>query len=250
MKEKILELRRLGYSYKKIEKELNCSRSTISYHCINYKLNKPVERYDKLSDDNIKNILEDRKTMTMVDISKKYSIGISTIKKYSKGKGPFFHSKKGTNNTKNKGNNICIICGKESQYRSNKKLCSNQCNSIYQHRIAYLAFLNNNENYSRGNYTPKCFKDFFLEEQGNKCAICGVKPIWNNRKIIFVLDHIDGDASNNKRENLRLICPNCDSQTDTFKSKTKVSKRRNYMRTSIENKIKKEIIDNGGKLAG
>jgi len=52
-------------------------------------------------------------------------------------------------------------------------------------------------------------------------------------KLVFVLDHIDGDASNNKRENLRLICPNCDSQTDTFKSKNKFSTRRNYWKEKI-----------------
>lgn len=61
---------------------------------------------------------------------------------------------------------------------------------------------------------------------------------------MFVLDHIDGDCSNNKRENLRLICPNCDSQTSTFKLKTKNSKRRNYIRENIIKKF------NGGNLAG
>lgn len=35
--------------------------------------------------------------------------------------------------------------------------------------------------------------------------------------------HIDGDASNNFRDNLRLVCPNCDSQLDTYKSRNKNS---------------------------
>ena len=50
-----------------------------------------------------------------------------------------------------------------------------------------------------------------------------------SHKIInvqFVLDHIDGDASNNWKTNLRLICPNCDSQLDTYKSKNKNSARK------------------------
>jgi len=38
-----------------------------------------------------------------------------------------------------------------------------------------------------------------------------MKAEWNGKELHFILDHIDGDASNNHKENLRLICPNCDS---------------------------------------
>lgn len=68
-------------------------------------------------------------------------------------------------------------------------------------------------------------RTYILNEQNCKCAICGMKNIWNDKNINFILDHIDGDAANNKRENLRLICPNCDSQLDTYKSKNKNSAR-------------------------
>ena len=80
----------------------------------------------------------------------------------------------------------------------------------------------------RANYQPKNFKDDILEEQGGVCAICGMKPEWNGKELIFILDHIDGHASNNKRDNLRCICPNCDSQLDTYKSKNKFGDRYYY----------------------
>ena len=72
------------------------------------------------------------------------------------------------------------------------------------------------------------YKKYFLEEQEHKCAICGCTDNWNGKSLMFVLDHIDGNSDNNNRDNLRLVCPNCDSQLDTFKSKNKNSARRKY----------------------
>lgn len=58
----------------------------------------------------------------------------------------------------------------------------------------------------------------------NECAACELPPVWNGRKLTLQLDHIDGDRTNNERSNLRLLCPNCHSQTDTF-SKGKFRKK-------------------------
>ena len=68
-------------------------------------------------------------------------------------------------------------------------------------------------------------RDYILQDQNCQCAICGIENNWNGKTLNFVLDHINGDASNSSRENLRLICPNCDSQLETFKSKNKNSAR-------------------------
>ena len=141
----------------------------------------------------------------------------------------------------------CIICGNiiNSKYTSTKT-CSPKCYSILMNNIAaekhkesYIYYLNHEDEFCRPNYIPKQFKPEFIEEQGGVCAICGCKPEWNGKPLVFVLDHIDGDASNNKRENLRCVCPNCDSQLDTFKSKNKNSTRRNYWREKIIREMQK-----------
>jgi len=125
-----------------------------------------------------------------------------------------------------KPNNTCLNCGKDIKY--SKKFCNNKCQSEYKHKKAYEDFLNHPEKYNRANYQPKPFKEDILKEQGGVCAICGCKPEWNGKPLIFVLDHIDGHASNNRRDNLRLICPNCDTQLPTFKSKNKNGDRYYY----------------------
>jgi len=43
--------------------------------------------------------------------------------------------------------------------------------------------------------------------------------MWMKKQIPLEIDHIDGHCTNNERSNLRLICPNCHAQTDTYKGK-------------------------------
>jgi len=50
----------------------------------------------------------------------------------------------------------------------------------------------------------------------NKCAICNLGTIWNNKPIVLQLDHINGYHYDNTIPNLRILCPNCHSQTSTF----------------------------------
>lgn len=51
-----------------------------------------------------------------------------------------------------------------------------------------------------------------------QCEMCGIKE-WLGKSISFELDHINGDRTNHNLSNLRIVCPNCHSQTHTYRGK-------------------------------
>lgn len=66
--------------------------------------------------------------------------------------------------------------------------------------------------YEKGEYSPYV------------CAICGQEPFWNGAPLSLTLDHINGDNHDDRLENLRWICPNCDRQLPTFAGKNVTSR--------------------------
>lgn len=136
-----------------------------------------------------------------------------------------------------KSSDKCIICG--------KSLCDGHATEYcQQHYIEYTRkakiqhWLDTGDIGMSVNTTIRgIFRDYILQEQNNCCAICGIPNIWHGKQLNFILDHIDGDAANSERSNLRLICPNCDSQLDTYKSKNKNSarfKRKEFLKDTRE----------------
>jgi hypothetical protein len=167
-------------------------------------------------------------------IGRMFGVSGSAIKKAALRLGLILPRKRkiNPNETFNKGivrNEVkrCVECSTEYVQYSQKRseCCSTTCFNIHQHKLRYQSFLDGGPSVMRVNYNLAKFKPDILSEQDNKCAICNCKPYHNGQSLVFILDHIDGDAANNKRDNLRLVCPNCDSQLPTYKSKNKISSR-------------------------
>ena len=70
-------------------------------------------------------------------------------------------------------------------------------------------------------YKSQDLKKRLIEEGYKKdvCEMCGQLPEWNGKTLVLQLDHINGDHYDNRLENLRIVCPNCHTQTDTFSSR-------------------------------
>lgn len=177
------------------------------------------------------------------EIGRRYGCSGANIKKVAKNLGIELPQRRkiNSNETFNKGINkkyYCLNCGKELHQKasSTHKFCNNDCQHEYQHKQKYELLLNGDSSIMRANYSPRIFKDDIIKEQNGVCAICGCKPEHNNKPLVFIIDHIDGNAANNKRDNLRCICPNCDSQLDTYKSKNKNGARSYYRYHKYENK--------------
>jgi hypothetical protein len=76
-----------------------------------------------------------------------------------------------------------------------------------------------NSTYSRGALKRRLIANGMLK---NECAICGMLPEWRGQPLVLRLDHKNGVYNDARRKNLRLLCPNCDSQTPTFAGRNKV----------------------------
>ncbi|RRR80332.1 HNH endonuclease signature motif containing protein [Streptomyces sp. RP5T] len=53
------------------------------------------------------------------------------------------------------------------------------------------------------------------------CEMCGIEGVWLGEPLPLEVDHIDGNWRNNRVENLRLLCPNCHSTTDSYRGRGK-----------------------------
>lgn len=116
----------------------------------------------------------------------------------------------------------CINCGHVGR-RNAKKYCSVTCQWDYTYKENIKLWLAGKRSGMRGQTaTALWIKRYMIETYGEKCMECE----WAERNpftgnIPIELEHIDGNFRNNKKKNLKLLCPNCHSLTKTYKGANK-----------------------------
>lgn len=126
----------------------------------------------------------------------------------------------------------CLFCGKE--FRMNKsatKFCSRKCFFNYQRKtkneedeVLIKKWLKGEiDGTIKKHFTYKPFvRKYLFRKYNNKCQKCGWGEVNKATGLVpLQIHHIDGDALNNKEENLELLCPNCHALTDNFGSRNK-----------------------------
>lgn len=124
----------------------------------------------------------------------------------------------------------CEYCNESFTHSSGtkNKFCSIECNAKYVWEKVSIPKI---EQGLGGNLYR-----YLREVRGDKCELCSQENMWNNKPLRLQVDHIDGHSDNNDLTNVRLLCPNCHTQTDTYGSKghgnryNKDTKRNKYLR--------------------
>lgn len=121
----------------------------------------------------------------------------------------------------------CRHCGDPLKGRAkrNNIYCDEICNNLYKKEMTKGKIKNGEKVH------PQTLRKHIIDERGHKCSCCGLSE-WMGQEIPLELDHIDGDSTYNFSINLRLLCPNCHAQTDTYKGrnigKGRASRRQRY----------------------
>lgn len=221
-KEILIELIEKGLSTYKIAKHLNSSNSTIIYYIKKYNLK---ELYSKF-----------KKTINTVSILEKYSRTELTavINK--------------SNNFTNCLENLNLVA-RGGNFNTLKKYIK-----LYDIDIKHFSILNRNVQMS----SSKPLEEYLVlgskigsSDLKNKlykaklkervCELCGQTEDWNGRKMSLILDHINGEHTDNRLKNLQIVCPNCNATLDTHCGKHK----KTLTKEKILNKENERLLNQG-----
>jgi 5-methylcytosine-specific restriction endonuclease McrA len=109
----------------------------------------------------------------------------------------------------------CISCKKiverKHHFSYDNIYCSNKCQKDFEGKRKVTLWVE-----GKIQPTKSIVARYLKEYKGYKCESCNIDE-WNNIPITLEIDHIDGNSSNNDPSNFRYLCPNCHSQTSSYK---------------------------------
>lgn len=123
-------------------------------------------------------------------------------------------------NSKNRDRKYCFNCGVE--LKGNDKYCSHSCRVDHKYKEYIEKWLSGEVVECNSKIVPTPIRKYLFIKYESKCARCGwgeINPVTGNSPL--EVEHIDGDSTNNKPDNLTLLCPNCHSLTPTYKALNK-----------------------------
>jgi len=114
-----------------------------------------------------------------------------------------------------------------------KKFCNASCQGKFQTSEKIKAFI-------RGEYTGQLLqfrtgewtRRMLIDHKGYQCSKCKITS-WHNADIVLEVNHIDGDCENNIMGNVEFLCPNCHSQTSTFRARNAGNGKRNRKKKGL-----------------
>jgi endogenous inhibitor of DNA gyrase (YacG/DUF329 family) len=121
---------------------------------------------------------------------------------------------------------FCLYCGKkiDNPYGSKaNKFCSRKCQTNYELKEFIDRWRNGEETGMKGKYgISDRLRNYLILQHNGKCEKCGFEGTnpYTGRSVLQI-HHMDGDCTNNKEENLQVLCPNCHAMTDNFGKRNK-----------------------------
>lgn len=115
----------------------------------------------------------------------------------------------------------CLLSSCAVKVNDSRKYCSSAHSATHRREVLVAEWLAGERTLGDLLKEGHAVRDYIYEQQNNTCALCPCGREWNGMPLNFILDHISGDSSDSRPENLRLICPNCDFQLPTSKGRNR-----------------------------